>query len=141
MTRAVMISSVIKEFIGSSNSSPFCSTPRSLRPFFPMDSFGSVLSSNVFIVDHRGTPRLLFFFWLNNSLSQCLLQLRVVLAFITKTQILVLFLSYLYLAMSLSHNPHHQAPFSRKSLPPRLDLTQDLKTRLAQLFRAENTRE
>ncbi len=43
--------------------------------------------------------------------------------------------------MSLSHDLHHQAPFSRNSLPPRLDLTQDLKTRLAQLFRAENTRE
>ncbi|PBK61840.1 hypothetical protein ARMSODRAFT_1089500 [Armillaria solidipes] len=41
--------------------------------------------------------------------------------------------------MSLSHDLHHQAPFSRNSLPPRLDLTQDLKTRLAQLFRAENT--
>ncbi|KAK0186238.1 hypothetical protein F5146DRAFT_1004394 [Armillaria mellea] len=40
--------------------------------------------------------------------------------------------------MSFPHDLHHQAPFSRKSLPPRLDLSQDLKTRLAQLFRAEN---
>ncbi len=55
--------------------------------------------------------------------------------------ILVLFLSCLYLTMSLSHDLHHQAPFCRNFLPPRLNLTQDLKTRLAQLFRADNTRE
>ncbi|KAK0209782.1 hypothetical protein IW262DRAFT_1468484 [Armillaria fumosa] len=41
--------------------------------------------------------------------------------------------------MSLSHDLHRKAPFSRNSQPPRPDLAQVLKTRLAQLFRAENT--
>ncbi|KAK0212046.1 hypothetical protein IW262DRAFT_347425 [Armillaria fumosa] len=75
----------------------------------------------------------------------CLLWLRlaIVLAFILNQDkniwIPILSVSCLHLAMSLSHDLHRPAPFSRNSLPPRLDLAQDLKTRLAQLFRAENT--
>ncbi|KAK0479275.1 hypothetical protein IW261DRAFT_1564649 [Armillaria novae-zelandiae] len=41
--------------------------------------------------------------------------------------------------MSLSHDLHHQLPFSHNSLPPRLNLTQDLKMHLMQLFCSENT--
>ncbi|KAG7440182.1 uncharacterized protein BT62DRAFT_924182 [Guyanagaster necrorhizus] len=42
--------------------------------------------------------------------------------------------------MSLSYVLQNQnkGAFNRSSLPPRLDLTQDLKTHLAQLFHAEN---